>query len=267
MRVTKTITKWLAHPLTKGLDIDSPQTSLLRQRIIKEKKFLCKLYKEWYSRIIAALPAGKGKVLELGSGGGFFREMMPEIVTSDVFLVVGINDIVARGEALPFCDASFRAIVMINVFHHIPDVESFLLEAARVLHCGGRLILIEPWNTCWARFVYSHIHHEPFNSYASKWAFPRGGPLSAANAALPWMVFNRDRHLLEERMGFRIITNKLFMPITYLLSGGVSMRSLCPGCCYSLTRKLEKLLPKKWCAMFGFIVCEKINAKINSLKE
>lgn len=257
MRLVQKITKWLAHPLTRNLDIDSPQTSLLRRRIIKEKKFLHKIYKEWYSRIIATLPMGRGKVLELGSGGGFFREMLPEIVTSEVFLVFGINDVVARGEALPFCDASFRAIVMINVFHHIPDVESFLREAARLLHRGGRLILIEPWNTWWARFVYSYLHHEPINLYASKWTFPRGGPLSAANAALPWIVFNRDRHLLEELTGFQVITTELFMPITYLLSGGVSMRSLCPGCCYSLMRKLESLVPQKWCAMFSFIVCEK----------
>jgi hypothetical protein len=31
---------WLAHPLTKGLDIDDPRTTHLRLQIIQEKSFL-----------------------------------------------------------------------------------------------------------------------------------------------------------------------------------------------------------------------------------
>ena len=44
-----------------------------------------------------------------------------------------------------------------------------------------------------------------------------------------------------------------FMPFSYLLSGGVSLRALVPGHLYKLVRNLEsKLDPKKW-AMFAFI--------------
>jgi len=35
---------WLAHPLTRGLDINNPQVTHLRRRIIQEKRFLNFLY-------------------------------------------------------------------------------------------------------------------------------------------------------------------------------------------------------------------------------
>ena len=38
----------LAHPLTRGLDIDDPMVTLLRKKIIQSKPFLKNIYKEWY---------------------------------------------------------------------------------------------------------------------------------------------------------------------------------------------------------------------------
>lgn len=67
----------LAHPLTRGLDIDDPQTTHLRQQIIQEKYFLRKIYEEWYQSIAASLPSGYGAVLELGSGAGFYERICP----------------------------------------------------------------------------------------------------------------------------------------------------------------------------------------------
>jgi hypothetical protein len=55
--------EWLAHPLTRGLDIDDPRTTRLRQKIIQEKDFLRRIYQEWYREIAAALPLSQGAVL------------------------------------------------------------------------------------------------------------------------------------------------------------------------------------------------------------
>jgi hypothetical protein len=41
--------EWLAHPLTRGLDINDPNVTHLRRRIIQEKPFLRKIYQEWYT--------------------------------------------------------------------------------------------------------------------------------------------------------------------------------------------------------------------------
>ena len=64
----------LAHPLTRGMDIDDPRTTELRLQIVRSKRFLRKIYEEWYRDIVAALPPCDGPVLELGSGAGFLGE-------------------------------------------------------------------------------------------------------------------------------------------------------------------------------------------------
>ena len=65
----------LAHPLTRGLDLDDSRTTQLRNEIIMEKSFLRQIYEEWYKAISAALPAGDGSVLELGSGASFMSDV------------------------------------------------------------------------------------------------------------------------------------------------------------------------------------------------
>src|SRR5918996_1970860 len=90
----------LAHPLTRGLDIDDPRTTHLRRQIIQEKSFLRQIYEEWYRAIIAALPGGEGAVLELGSGGGFMSHFVPDLITSELFYCSNIR-VVIDGLRLP----------------------------------------------------------------------------------------------------------------------------------------------------------------------
>ena len=218
----------LAHPATRGLNLDAPETTALRQKIVRSKPFLRAIYEEWYALIIDRIPDGKGQVLELGAGGGFLLEVLPDVVTSDVFPVPGVAEII-DATSLPFADNKLSAIVMTNVFHHIPDVALFLSEAQRTLRSGGRIVMIEPWNTWWSRFVHHNLHHEAMDPDVSDWTFPSMGPLSAANAALPWIVAERDRDRLEREWAkLRVIEVRPFMPFRYLASGGVSLRTLQP---------------------------------------
>lgn len=256
------LSKLLAHPLTKGLTPDDPRTTELRRRIIKEKAFLRKIYEEWYADLIAAIPAPNvcpGKILELGSGGGFLKELLPECITSEVFPCSGV-DMILDGRKLPFADNSLRAIVMVDVFHHIPNVAEFLSEAQRTLTPSGVVAMWEPWNTPWGRFIYQYLHSEPFEPEAEKWEFPESGPLSGANGALPWMVFERDKHIFEQRFPqFAPHVQKLDYPFSYLISGGVSRRALVPGIFFSAHRKLERYLSylKSTLSMFALILVYK----------
>jgi len=248
----------LAHPLTRGFGPDDPRTTELRRKIIKKKPFLRKIYEEWYGDLIAAVPASTvcpGQVLELGSGGGFLKELLPECITSEVFSCNGV-DRVLDARALPFADASLRAILMVDVFHHIPDVTAFLHEAERTLASGGIVAMWEPWNTPWSRLIYKNLHPEPFEPETTSWSFPASGPLSGANSALPWIVFERDKaELASVFPGLKLETIRLDYPFSYLLSGGVSMRTLMPGCLFSPIRILERGLSLfgKHLAMFSFI--------------
>ena len=78
-------------------------------------------------------------MLELGSEAGFLRQFLPEVITSEVFEPPGVR-LIADACDLPFQDKSLDAIVMTNVFHHLPDVGRFILEAGRCVRPGGKIV-------------------------------------------------------------------------------------------------------------------------------
>jgi SAM-dependent methyltransferase len=245
----------LAHPSTRGLDLDDPRTTLRRGRIIREKGFLRRIYEDWYGSIEAALPPGPGAVLELGSGGGFLSEVIPSVVTSDVFCCPSVRAVL-DAQAMPFVSGSLRAIVMVDVFHHLPQVRHFLSEANRCLRVGGLMIMIEPWVSSWSRLVYGHMHHEPFCPESPTWEFPSLGPLSSANAALPYVVFRRDlAQFQSEYPTLKLQSLQPMMPFRYLASGGVSTRALIPEWTYAAWVQLEACFDRwmDFLAMFAQI--------------
>jgi SAM-dependent methyltransferase len=255
------LTKLLAHPLTRGLDLDDPETTQLRIQIIKSKLFLRKIYQEWYETIVGFLPGLEGNILEIGSGAGFLNEFVPGLIPSDVFLCAN-SSLVLNAQDLPFNDLSLAGIVMVNVLHHLPNSRQFFKEATRCIRPGGMIIMIEPWLTTWSKFVYTKLHHEPFHPETRRWEFPSSGPLSGANGALPWIILKRDLDTFQlEFPEWRIQKIHPFLPFRYLFSGGVSMRQLAPGWSYGLFSRLEQLL-EPWMdslAMFALICLVKIN--------
>ncbi len=249
---------WLRHPLTRSLDLDDPRTTVLRRCIIHSKPFLEKIYLEWYGWVASRLPGGASPVVELGSGAGFLDSFIPGLVTTEVLRCPFVR-VALDGCALPFPGSSLRALVMVDVFHHVPDAKAFLREASRCLEPGGRILMVEPWVTAWSRFVYARLHHEPFDPGAESWSFPASGPLSGANSALPWIVFQRDRALFQERCpGLAIESIAVERPLTYLLSGGVSLRSLMPGLTYGCWRILEEMSMLRKLGMFARIEVRKV---------
>lgn len=232
----------LGHPLTASLDLDDPATTELRKQIILSKPFLKAIYDEWYTILVRGLPSGEGHVLELGSGAGYMARFLPELITSEVFYCSGVR-LVADGRRLPFAEGSLRGILMTNVLHHIPNVREFFREALRCLRPGGKILMIEPWVTPWSRFVYTHFHHEPFDPEAPDWSFAADGPLSSANGALPWIIFDRDREKFRAEFPGLVVERVCpLMPFRYLVSGGVAMRSLMPGFTHSMWASLERAL-------------------------
>lgn len=249
----------LVHPLTASLDLDDPATTELRCQIIASKPFLRAIYNEWYSQLAAALPHGEGEVLELGSGAGYCPRFIPGLITSDVFPCPGVQ-MVLNATCLPFAANSLRAIVMTNVLHHIPAMRSLFNEALRCLRPGGKILMIEPWVSAWSRFVYTNLHHEPFDPDAPDWSFPASGPLSGANGALPWILFERDRGKFNAEFPQLAVEQvRPFLPFRYLVSGGVGMRSLMPGFTHGAWAKLEGALEPRMSrlAMFAFISLRK----------
>ena len=249
----------LAHPLTRNLDLDDPKATEVHRELILKKSFLKRLYDEWYALIEDSIPKDGGPILELGSGAGFIKDKIPALITSDVFEIPDL-DVVLDGQILPFSDSGLGAIIMIDVLHHLPRVGQFFKDAGRCLRKDGRIIMIEPWTTPWSRFVYRNFHHEPFCPEEPEWGFSSNGPMSGANGALPWIIFQRDRLQFEaEFPQWEIQAINPMMPFAYLISGGVSMRGFAPGWSYRIVRSIEKYIETRMdnLAMFALIVLRK----------
>src|SRR5580704_5831472 len=138
------IKKLLAHPATRGLDIDDPRTTERRRGIIQSNRFLWRIYDEWYRLISGNIPEGPGRVFEIGSGAGFLGQYVPDLIASEIFPCSDI-EIILDASQLPFSSGSLKAIAMVDVLHHLPDIRAFLMEAQRCLRSGGSIVMIEPW--------------------------------------------------------------------------------------------------------------------------
>lgn len=250
----------LKLPEAKKIDkLDSPGTSEIHREIIQKKLFLKKLYLDFYERFVKSLISlPQGLLVEIGSGSGFLKEVIPDVITTDLFDSPNI-DIVLNGNDLPFNNNSVSAFFLLNVLHHIKDTEFFLSEFNRCLVDKGKVIMIEPYNSLFSSFVYKNFHHEPFNPKAG-WKILEEGRLSGANGALPWIIFFRDRLLYEKMFpNLKIKEFKPHTPFSYLLSGGLSMRQLVPTFTYDSIRLIEKILSplNQHLAMFVTIELEK----------
>lgn len=233
---------WLELEFLKGIDLDDPRTTELRRRAIYENAFLKQIYHYWYDLIYASIPPGSGQIVELGSGAGFLSKHVPSLITSEIFFLNGMN-IQLDGQQMPFAKESLKAIAMTNVLHHIPSPRLFFSEATRVIRAGGVISIIEPWASTWSKFIYTRLHHEPFDTHSDSWEFPSSGHLSGAHAAMPWIIFKRDRERFEHEFpAWRVERVTPIMPFAYLISGGASMRPLMPDWSFQLVHWFESIL-------------------------
>lgn len=239
------------------MDINSRESYSRNKEIVLSKPLLRAFYRRAYEVFTKNLVGlRQGPVVELGSGGGFIKEVLPQVITSDILSIRGV-DLELDARNLPFRSSSLSAILMLNVFHHVQNIEEFLREAERTLVNGGKIVMIEPANTTWARLVYRNLHHEPFDSKQSSWSLPKGGPMSVANGALPWIVFRRDIKQFESRFPrLRLIEFENFAPLSYLLSGGLSFPQLLPNIFANQVLEIESGLKylNSVCGMFCRIV-------------
>jgi len=118
------------------------------------------LYGRWYGLVREKLPPHElGPWLELGSGPGFAKNVIPELELSDVVGAPWLQHEL-DAEQLPFEDGSLGALVLFDVLHHLPHPARFLAEAVRTLRPGGRVVMCEPYVSPVSYPVYRFIHEE-----------------------------------------------------------------------------------------------------------
>ena len=241
-------------------DLDDPNASLAHRDIILKKPFLKRLYNDWYLIfIIKSKEIKNGKYLEIGSGGGFLKDVFAEVITSDILTLPNV-DLIFSAEEIPFKENELASIVMLNVFHHIPKPHLFLKEAQRTLIKGGKIIMTEPANSALARFIYKRFHHEPFDEKGQR-EIKAGNPLSNSNQALPYIYFERDLDLFKKDFpSLKINSINYHSPFSYIISGGVSRSAMLPFFMYNFVKGIEWLFSPfyKQIGLFCTIEIEKI---------
>lgn len=239
--------------------LDDPRTTELHKQIILETAFLKEVYLIWYQEfqdVVKENPSGV--YLELGSGGGFLKEVLPNVITSDI-LPLSYVDKQINAEQLPFEDNSLDGIFLLNVFHHIPHPYLFLQEAQRTLKSKGKIVMIEPANTFFSRWIYKTFHHEPFDE-KGELSIAAGKPLSHSNQALPYIYFIREKKYFQENFSqLKILSIRYHTTFLYLLSGGVSYYPFVPMFMFSWVYFFEKCIQafQRFTALFHTIIIEK----------
>ena len=239
---------------------------LASQRSAWERKpALRSIYRAWYERIGAELTPNRPTV-EIGAGSGNFEEFLPGLIATDVIDAGDWLDCIADARRIPFRDGSVGNIVMTDVLHHLPRPLDFLRDAHRVLQPGGRLILMEPAGTPWARLVLGLFHHEPVHLKHDVFSEdgtpePSNEGFTFANQAIATLLFVRSPEETSRRvpgLELKKVVRSDF--IVYPATGGFSYFCLVPGRLAGPLQSLESRLVSrtgKLTAMRLLIVLER----------
>jgi ubiquinone/menaquinone biosynthesis C-methylase UbiE len=133
----------------------------------------------WLEKILSAIPDG-ARILDAGAGEQQFKQFCSHLdyVAQDFAQYDGKGDnsglqmgawdqsqldIICDIIAIPETDASFDAIMCIEVFEHLPNPLLAIKEFSRLLKIGGKLIITAPF--CSLSHFSPHHYSTGFNSF------------------------------------------------------------------------------------------------------
>jgi SAM-dependent methyltransferase len=209
----------------------------------RKKPRLQEIYRGFYRLIAAQLNRDiEGKIVELGSGIGNVKMMIPEAICTDLFPNPWIDQ-VENAYKLSFQDSTVSNLILFDVFHHLEFPGTALTEFNRVLKPSGRVILFDPYISLTGLLVYGLFHHEPvalnkkihwiapedFDPWKSNYYAAQG------NATRVFFSGKYYRNL----QGFDVICRKRIPALSYIASGGYSKPQVLPDRLFSFMEKLE----------------------------
>ncbi len=210
------------------------------------KPLLHVLYGDFYQLIsqnLSNLP--DSKIVELGSGLGNIKEVIPDCLRTDLFPNPWIDQ-VENAYKLTFAKESVSDLILTDVFHHLRYPGGALQEFYRVLRKGGRVIMLEPYISVLGLLVYGAFHSEPIGfTQKIEWFPPQGWSAedidyyAAQGNATRVFITNRFRSELKRWQKIKTIR---LSALAYAASGGYSGPQLYPKSILLLIKGLEKIL-------------------------
>jgi SAM-dependent methyltransferase len=212
----------------------------------QRKPKLQDIYAGFYRLIASQLNRSVGgKIVELGSGIGNVKMMIPEALCTDLFPNPWIDQ-VENAYRLSFSDNSLSNLILFDVFHHLEFPGTALAEFSRVLQPSGRIIIFDPYISLTGMMVYGLFHHEPvamnkkINWFAPEDFDPWKSNYYAAQGNATRIFFSgKYTNYLQ---GFDLVARKRIPALSYIASGGYSKPQLFPDTMFTLMEKTESLL-------------------------
>ena len=217
-----------------------------------DKPVLRAIYSDYYRRIHdACVP---GPTLEIGGGSGNMKQFAGDVVSTDIVASPWL-DTVCDAQALPFADASFANIVMVDVLHHIARPARFLAEAERILVPGGRIVMVEPCITPVSGLFFRLFHDEPVDMSEDP-LDPTPPPAKdpfMGNQGIPTRLFKREQaRMAAAAPRLRLQQRRWLSLFAYPLSGGFRKWSMLPSALAPALLALENVLLPVLGPLMGF---------------
>jgi SAM-dependent methyltransferase len=194
-----------------------------------------------------------GTIVELGSGMGSIKEVIPDCVTTDLFP----NPWLDRQEnayRLSFPDGSVSNLILFDVWHHLRYPATALAEFRRVLAPSGRVIVFDPAISLTGRMIYGLFHHEPVAmGLPITWDAPPGfkpgdSDYFAAQGAATRVFWRREAP--DRLAGWELVEATPLPSFEYFATGGFSGPQLGGGLLFRLWRGLDRTLAR-WPNLFA----------------
>jgi SAM-dependent methyltransferase len=202
------------------------------------------------SRLDRSIP---GDIVELGSGMGSIKEVIPDCVTTDLFP----NPWLDRQEnaySLNFPEGSLSNLILFDVWHHLRYPATALAEFRRVLAPGGQVIVFDPAISWTGRLAYGLFHHEPVGlNLPMTWEAPPGFKpddadyFAAQGSATRVFWWRKDRSRLT---GWEVREVTPLPSFEYFATGGFSGREIGGPRAFRFLRHLDGVLAR-WPNLFA----------------
>ena len=220
----------------------------------QNKPRLRAVYRGFHELIVSRLDRSvPGLIVELGSGMGSIKDVIPDCVTTDLFA----NPWLDRQEnayRMGFADGAVSNLILFDVWHHLRYPATALAEFRRVLAPAGRVIIFDPAISWTGRIAYGLFHHEPLAMRLPiTWDAPAGfkpedSDYFAAQGAATRIFWKNEGR--ERLVGWSLVEATPVPSFEYFATGGFSGPQIGGSRLYRFWQWLDRALGR-WPNLFA----------------